>query len=37
MGIKKEDSSLNYSKGIPGPGAYNPSIKYVKDKQPAFG
>jgi hypothetical protein len=37
MGIRKEDSSLNYAKTIPGPGAYNPSMGYVKDKQPSFG
>jgi len=37
MGIKKEDQSLMYAKTIPGPGAYNPSVRFVKDSQPSFG
>jgi hypothetical protein len=37
MASKAGDSSFNYSKGIPGPGAYSPSINFVKDKQPSFG
>jgi len=32
MTSRHNDTSLDYVKGMPGPGAYNPTVHPVKDK-----